>query len=366
MTRRLPHPRRPLTADAYIHRATRGLPHAERLDAAAELRAHLAERMQEHRAQGFSPEEAEYLAVQGMGDPHPVNRGLLGHAFTHRAGWLTLGVLLTGGLGWTAYREWLPPREGAQFGPVNQRDMNALFSDTSAPRGTYQAVTLTYPRGTKAVVYVAVASTEDQNSPEAVSLFTKSLVDEEQQNFKGRRPGSYRYQERALLLAQDLTCDGQKRSRIFMTGFGLPSPFWNTGSAVSSGPGGSFSEDCQNPSVRLHQVKERLNTTPPTTVTRTVPPGGENVVLRAHFPLRLNEWRVLYRLRVDPEADPQVFSPSPTGPASTKARGAYLAVLPLDHVVNDSGGYSWGGMHVGFKGETPIALPPLVADTPGE
>ena len=367
MTRRLRRPRRPLSADAYIHHATRGLPRAERLDAAAELRAHLTERMQEHQAHGFSPEEAEYLAVRGMGDPQPVNRGLLGHAFTHRAGWFTLAALLVGGLGWTAYREWLPPREGAQFGPMNQRDINALFSDTSAPRGTYQAVTLTYPRGTKAMLYVTVSTADQRYGPEQVSLFSKDLVNDEEQNFRGRIPGSYRYQERALLITQDVTCDGQEHSRIFMTGFGLPSPFWNSGIEITSGPrGGGFIEGaCRNPAVRLHQIRERLNSVPPTTVTRTVRPSGENGVLSLHQPLRLNEWRVLYRLRVDPEADPNTYSPMPTGPASPKARGTYVAVMPLDHVPNNADGYSWGGMTVGFKGQKPIPLPPLVTGTPG-
>ncbi|MFC6660793.1 hypothetical protein [Deinococcus multiflagellatus] len=44
-----------LTVEGYVHRATRGLPAAERLDAAAELRTHLLDRAAEHEAQGFSP-----------------------------------------------------------------------------------------------------------------------------------------------------------------------------------------------------------------------------------------------------------------------------------------------------------------------
>lgn len=86
MTRRLRQRSRTLTVDAYIHRATLGLPKAGRVDTAAELRAHLLERAAEHEAQGFTREEAEYLAVQGMGDPQPVNRGLMGHSFTNRLG----------------------------------------------------------------------------------------------------------------------------------------------------------------------------------------------------------------------------------------------------------------------------------------
>ncbi|WP_162393750.1 permease prefix domain 1-containing protein [Deinococcus kurensis] len=365
MTRRLPRPHRPLSADAYIHRATRGLPRAERLDAAAELRAHLTERVQEHQAHGFSPEEAEYLAVRGMGDPHPVNRGLLGHAFTHRAGWLTLAALMMGGLGWTAYREWLPPREGAQFGPMNQQDINALFSDKDAPRGTYQGVTLTYPRGTKAVLYVTVSSTENKSRPEQVSLFSKNLVNEEEQNFSGRIPGSYRYQERLLLSAWRMTCEGQERSGIYKTGYGLPSPFENSGMSGYSGPGGMIVGACANPSVRLNVVKDHLSTQPPTTAIRVVPPDGENSIMTAHFPFKLNEWRVLYRLRVDPERDSAWFGGTSTEKKGTPPRGVYVAVMPLDHVPNNAERYSWGGMTVGFTGEQPIPLPPLVTDQPG-
>ncbi|MFN4251146.1 permease prefix domain 1-containing protein [Deinococcus sp.] len=362
MTRRLRRPRRPLSADAYIHHATRGLPRAERLDAAAELRAHLTERMQEHQAHGFSPEEAEYLAVRGMGDPQPVNRGLLGHAFTHRAGWLTLAALLMGSLGWTAYREWLPPREGAQFGARNQQDVNALFSDKDAPRGTYQGVTLTYPRGTKAVLYVTVSGPEARK----LNLTTKDLTQEEQINFTGRIPGSYRYQERVLLSAWRMTCDGQERSGIYKTGYGLPSPFENSGAHYRSGPGGMIVGECGNPSVRLNRVTHTLSTTPPTQETHTVPPDGAGAIFNnAHRPLRLNEWRVLYRLRVDPEADPNTSGAADSGAFSAKVRGVYVAVMPLDHVPNDTDGYSWGGMTVGFKGQKPIPLPPLVTGTPG-
>ncbi|MDK2012223.1 MULTISPECIES: permease prefix domain 1-containing protein [unclassified Deinococcus] len=363
MTRRLPRPRRPLSADAYIHRATRGLPRAERLDAAAELRAHLTERMQEHQAHGFSPEEAEYLAVRGMGDPHPVNRGLLGHAFTHRAGWLTLAALLVGGLGWTAYREWLPPREGAQFSPMNQRDVNALFSNKDAPRGTYQGVTLTYPRGTKAVLYVTVSSTEDRYRPEEVRLTTKDLTQEEQINFRERLPGSYRYQERLLLSPLRVSCTGQDYSGIYWTTYTMPSPLENSGGRAYSGRGGAVA--CGNPSVRLHRVTQTLSTTPPSQHTRTVPPEGQGSTFTMHHLLRLNEWRVLYRLRVDPEGDPTTSGAADSGSFSAKARGVYVAVMPLDYVPNDTDGYSWGSMSVGFKGEKPIPLPPLVTDQPG-
>ncbi|UQN05241.1 permease prefix domain 1-containing protein [Deinococcus sp. QL22] len=160
MTRHLSRTPRLLSLDAYIHRATLGLPKAERLDAAAELRAHLLERTAEHEAQGFSREEAEFLAVKSMGDPEPVNRSLLGHALTHKAGWLALAVLLAGSGGWWVYREWMPPKEGIAFEAATPADIARLFADTYAPCGKYQAATVTYPRGTQVVVYANIASSD--------------------------------------------------------------------------------------------------------------------------------------------------------------------------------------------------------------
>ena len=60
-------------ADTYIRRATRGLFGKTRLERAAELRAHLLERQQQFVQDGFSAEEAEYLAVEHMGGlPQPL------------------------------------------------------------------------------------------------------------------------------------------------------------------------------------------------------------------------------------------------------------------------------------------------------
>lgn len=66
--------RRVLSLHQYVQHATLGLPKAARLDAAAELRSHLLERVETLQTQGFSREEAEYLAVRAMGDPGLTNR----------------------------------------------------------------------------------------------------------------------------------------------------------------------------------------------------------------------------------------------------------------------------------------------------
>ena len=145
-----------LSLNQYIHRATLGLPRAERLDAAAELRAHLLERVAELEQKGFAREEAEFLAVRAMGDPAPINRGLLGHAFTARLGWSVLALALLGGGGWWAANNLMPPKEGVAYtgSELTLEDLRALQADTNAPKGTYQTATLTYPKGTKAIYYL--------------------------------------------------------------------------------------------------------------------------------------------------------------------------------------------------------------------
>ena len=365
MTRRAKGRNRALSFDAYIHRATLGLPREERLDAAAELRTHLLERVAEHQTQGFSREEAEYLAVKGMGEPQGVNRGLLGHVFTHRLGWAALAVLLVGCTGWYAWREWLPPREGVQFEAATQQDIAFLFSQKDAPRGTYQAATLTYPRGTKAIVYITVSSSEAKDQPANVWLLTKNVAEEEAQNFVGRIPGSYRYQERGLLTAWPMTCNGQERAGIYTTGQTLASPFWNSGATARSGPGGNIVGECKNPSVRLHTVREKLSTVPPTTVTHTIPPAGLGEVSnsgKALTPLALDQWTVLKRLVVDPADDPYASVQQPPGSRSAQARGMYVAVMPLQRDANENSGHHVSEGAVQLNGDTaPLPpLPPLV------
>jgi hypothetical protein len=191
MTRRLSRASRLLSINAYIHRATLGLPKAERLDAAAELRAHLLERTAEHESQGFSREEAEFLAVKGMGDPQPVNRSLLGHALTHKAGWLVLALLVAGGGGWWAYREWMPPRVGVSREEFTADDAKLLFTYATAPRGHYDAYNITYPKGTQSIVAAFIS--EDMRQVQVLDL---SQISGKQ---RINAPGSYRYQQRWLI-----------------------------------------------------------------------------------------------------------------------------------------------------------------------
>ncbi|WP_198170554.1 permease prefix domain 1-containing protein [Deinococcus arboris] len=351
---RTPRPARraALTLEAYLRRATRGLPAAERLDAAAELRTHLLGRVAEHQAQGFSREEAEFLAVRAMGDPQPVNRGLLGHAFTHRAGWLTLGALLLSGLGWVTYREWLPPREGARFEAVNQQDVAALFAASDAPRGIYQAVTLTLPKGTQSVIFAHLSgSAGGRQDNLMVNTYPAAKVTA--QNIRGRIPGSYRDQLRLLLTTQRLTCGGQPQARLYAAERPWPSPFWNTGAHLSGGAVSASTEACDDPRVRLRERGNLFRT--------VVRPDGENAVLTGHQPLHLNEWTVLARLIVDPQADPDA-SGLPVGGYSNQARGSYVAVMPLNRTAGAWDGSSErpGLIRLSTEREPLPPLPPAV------
>ncbi len=353
MTRRRLFARRPLNMQQYIHRATVGLPKTERLDVAAELRTHLVERINVLRAAGHPTEEAEYLAVQAMGDPAPTNRGLLRHAFTHRAGWLVLGAVLLGGGGWAGYgyvqREWTPPSEGLQFtgDTLTLNDLKALNTDTNAPRGIYQTATLTYPRGTKTIYYALI-------TPHDASVQTKDVASEITENLSANQvrtvPGSYRYQERWLIteMRSDIVCPGTWEFYAnvkVISGPVLPA-------RSTTLPGLNNFQQCTGVQRRytdmtVFQVKpgRYIDATnlPRETVHRKVEvvpqtPGSTSADDRAHpLSLRLNHWTVLRDLVLDPHTAENRL-PALKG----KAAGMYLAVLPSDSGVKDGNMvYGW-------------------------
>ena len=92
-----------MNINRYIHKATAGLPSKERIDTSAELRVHLNAQVKKYLLEGHSQEEAEYLAVDAMGAPAPVNRQLLGHVFTPRVGW---GLVIATVLGFSSWWLW--------------------------------------------------------------------------------------------------------------------------------------------------------------------------------------------------------------------------------------------------------------------
>lgn len=367
MTRRMKGTGRVLSLNGYIHRATLGLTKDERLDAAAELRTHLLERVAEHEAQGFTREEAEYLAVKGMGEPAVTNRELLGHALTHRAGWVVVALLLLGGGSYYTYRELLPPREGIRQSRLTSEDTASLFSAEDAPRTTYSPLALTYPRGTRTVVYATIASTDVKNGPEAVDAFIYSVAEQEAQNFRGRIPGSYRYQQRALITPLYMTCEGRESVGLYAFWRAVRSPFWNSGATVVLEGAGGAVEPCHRPHIPLHQVQEKLSNTPPRVVSRTLPPvedlmTGADLSNPASQHLRLNHWTVLQRLLVDPLSGIDSAGMPEFGRYSAQTRGVYLAVMPLDRTIKGDGSYSWGGGFLKLSGDDhPLPkLPPIV------
>lgn len=147
------------TLNRYVNRATLGLPRHERVEMAAELRTHLVDRVQQLEAEGFSREEAEHLAVQGMGDAKVTNRQLLGHIFTTTLGWSVLTALLVAGGGWWVWQNMPLPFYGQstwRWSPeLTTQDLTALQQQASAPRAPYVAGDLTIPTRT-AWLYMAL------------------------------------------------------------------------------------------------------------------------------------------------------------------------------------------------------------------
>jgi hypothetical protein len=146
-----------LSLNAYVHRATLGLPKPERLDAAAELRAHLLEQVSVLEAKGFAREEAEFLAVQAMGNPQVTNRQLLGHLLTTPLGWGVLGIVVLGLGGWWASEQLKVI--GIRPSVIVQTDYVALSHVLAGqwPHGwgfgAYQmAADIHFPNGTKNVL----------------------------------------------------------------------------------------------------------------------------------------------------------------------------------------------------------------------
>ncbi len=139
--------------DRYIARATLGLPRAERLDTAAELRTHLLERAAQLQAQGFAREEAEYLAVRQMGNVRATNVQLLGHFFTTPLGWGVLALVVLALVGWQAWSSFGVSRVRVNATGWQDKGLNGLIAGGTLPT-TYNQFGLTLSRKTQKL-YVA-------------------------------------------------------------------------------------------------------------------------------------------------------------------------------------------------------------------
>lgn len=352
MTRRAPGGRRPLTLNGYIARATSGLPRHQRLETAAELRAHLHERVRELQAAGYPREEAEFLAVQGMGDPAPTNRSLLGHMFTTPLGWGLLAATVLGLGGYTAWREWLPPRVGVQLEQPTPADYGSLFAQAEAPRGRYQAATLTYPAGTRSVITVLYSSPQDGELVERLEWGVQNVSELNEQNFRGRLPGSFRHQERWLWSTAHFGCGGEPHARIHYITETQTSPFWNSGAQLRVGTWQHTGGLCSRPAVALERRTDPLAVDLPPALQAKQPHRGP-----ISIELQLNHWTVLERLIFDPE-HPSSFGGVYMPPYGPQARETFLALLPLADEAGTRRVTSGGGT-VRFGDGPLLALPTL-------
>jgi hypothetical protein len=133
----------PVNINQYIKKATAGLPSRERIDTAAELRVHLNAQVKKHLLEGHSREEAEFLAVDAMGAPAPLNRQLLGHMFTPQLGWrLVVGAVVVIGL-WFGVQKLLEPRAGIYKVATTTEDLMKVLQLTT------NTFSLIPPTGTK-------------------------------------------------------------------------------------------------------------------------------------------------------------------------------------------------------------------------
>jgi len=336
---------RVLSLNQYIHRTTLGLPRAERLDAAAELRAHLLERVAELEHKGFAREEAEFLAVRAMGDPAPINRGLLGHAFTARLGWSVLALALLGGGGWWAANNLMPPKEGVAYtgSDLTLEDLRALQADTNAPKGIYQTATITYPAGTKTVYYVYM-------TPSAFNIQLKNMFEETSENITGRWPGSYRYQERILITEQQGSKDCPQDWGLYANWRVIPSQFWNSGAIYMTGPSvdtGTINGKAVCTDLKRHYISKSYSSSlnsKQTYQAELLPVMKGSIYNDLRVPgkspdsLTLNHWTIVRQLGLNPRT-----ASNGTPLLKGKAQGVYLAVLPSDQAApEEAAGPSYG------------------------
>lgn len=304
------------TFSRYVHRATLGLPRQERLEAAAELRTHLMDRAARLEAEGFSREEAEHLAVKGMGDVGVTNRQLLGHVFTNRVAWAVLAVLVLGGGGWWVWQNVPLPMWGQATwrwdSELETADLAALFEDSAAPRGDYLAGQLSVPSRTT-WLYTALVPRDDEGAA-WLNLSNLQLSTEQGQ---ASIPANRRVISRVLLggaawEAATPNCEGAAPQVRLYVGT-LPISPWGLGSVCTG--------------VKL----------PPTSQLWGWSAGWQPVA-QERTPLPLNRWTVVAAYGVGYGEKGREKNTSVVTQPSLSRHAVLYAVMPADHALHTGHG----------------------------
>ncbi|GEM46421.1 permease prefix domain 1-containing protein [Deinococcus cellulosilyticus] len=187
-----------MTLDQYIKKATRGLPRKDRIDAAAELRAHLIEKIKELMQQGFSREEATYLAVQEMGSPQLPLAQRIRHFAQHHLPYWVLGVLLLGTAVWWGKDNLFAPRAGIHpLEDLGLQELKAVVGRGVQSQSGWQAVKVVYPPETK---YITMSIVGGDETGDGISTSSGSLPVPGKQG----RPNNFRATSTFLLGVQRL------------------------------------------------------------------------------------------------------------------------------------------------------------------
>ncbi|GGJ25987.1 permease prefix domain 1-containing protein [Deinococcus roseus] len=179
------------TIDQYIHKATRGLPRKERIDAAAELRAHMIEKIKDLMQQGFSREEAAYLAVQEMGSPTVPFWQRFRHFAQYQLPYWVLGaVLLSGGYWWGKDNLFAPKAGVYALQDIGVKEMKDILNLGSQSTSGWKGVKVVFPTETRHLTVMLM-----EGARPGMSRSTPAVPQPGEEG----KPNNFRFQETFLL-----------------------------------------------------------------------------------------------------------------------------------------------------------------------